>query len=68
LGKKSSVAFKLHTRSRVNNLSLVVGQKLTQQGMAGFTNFPATNNSVPFAVYMMLMKLGNLWSFNYINS
>ena len=35
----------------VGNLSQVAGQKQTQQGMAGRTNFPPTINSVPFSVY-----------------
>jgi len=50
----------------VGNLSLVAGQKQTLQGMAGRTNFPST---IPFfLLFMMSLKLGNLWNFNQIHS
>jgi len=57
----------VQARAAVGNLSLVAGQKQTQRGMADRTNFLPTINSVPFVIYMILMKLGNLWSFDYIN-
>jgi len=46
--------------------NLVAGQKQTLQGIAGRNNFPPTT---PFPLlFMMLLKLGNLWNFNQINS
>jgi len=51
-------------RPGVGNLSLVMGPKQTLQCMAGRTNFPPT---IPFPLlFMMLLKLGNLWNFNQI--
>ena len=47
----------------VVNLSLVAGQKQTLQGMASRTNFPPT---IPFP--LLLLNLGNLLSFNQIDS
>jgi len=41
-----------------------MGPKQTLQRMAGRTNFPPT---IPFPLlFMMLLKLGNLWNFNQI--
>jgi len=40
----------MYSRPGVGNFSLVAGQKQTQQGVAGRTNFPPTINSVPFVV------------------
>jgi len=50
----------------VGNLSLVAGQKQTLQGMAGRTNFPSTISF--FLLFMMSLKLGNLWNFNQTHS
>jgi len=53
-------------RAGVDNLSLVVGQKQTVQGMAGRINFPPI---IPFYLqFMMSLKLANLWNFNKINA
>jgi len=49
----------------VGNLSLVASQKQAVQGMTGCNNIPST---IPFPLlFMMLIKLGNLWNFNQIN-
>jgi len=43
-----------------------MGQKQTLQGMVGCTNFPST---IPFPLlFVMLIKLGNYWNVNQINS
>jgi len=53
-------------KSGVGNLSLVAGQKQALQGMTGRTNFPPT---IPFSLlFVMSLKLGNLWNFNQIHS
>jgi len=49
----------------VDNLSLVAGQKQNLQGMAGRTNFPLT---ISDPLLFMILKLGNLWNFNEIDS
>jgi len=50
----------------VGNFSLAVDQKQTLQGLAGRTNLPST---IRFPLlFMMSLKLGNLWKFNQINS
>jgi len=53
-------------RTGIGNLSLVTGQTETLQGMWSRFNFPPT---IPFhLLFMMLLKLGNVWNFNQINS
>jgi len=47
-------------RTGVRNLSLVAGQKQTLQGMVGRINFPTI---LFFLLYMMLIKIRNLWNF-----
>jgi len=56
----------LYNKTGDGNPSLVVGQKQILQGMAGHINFPLT---IPFhMLFIMLVKLGNLWNFDQINS
>jgi len=52
---------KLHyRRSGIGNLSLVAGQKQTLQVLEGRTNF---SPKIRFRLlFMMLLKLGNLWN------
>jgi len=52
-------------RPGVGNLSRGAGQKQTQQGMAGRSNFPPT---IPFPLLFMMLNFRDLWSFNQINS
>jgi len=49
----------------VSNL-LVAGQKQTLQGMASHINFQPTIRFI--LLFIMLIKLGNLWNYDQINS
>jgi len=53
-------------KAGVGNLSPAAGQKKALQGLAGRTNFTPI---IPFpSLFMMLLKLANLWNYNQINS
>jgi len=52
--------------AEVGKLLLTAGHKQTLYGQEGHTNFPLT---IPLSsLFVMLLKLANLWKFNQTNS